>query len=164
MTRPPGRSPRPISFRVNVISCRVRCPSRLLANTTSKRPASNWPRVEHGTVNGHVALEILRDRRPDPIPPGEIDHPNTEVLLGLVHSLGQPRVLRHAGPASNPDDALTAQPPWPVSTGPVTRPRLSALVHDSGVRVRGGRPDWMDEVESPSHVQDTVPRPELGRL
>ncbi len=41
---------------------------------------------------------------------------------------------------------------------------LVPLVHDSGVRVRGGRPDWMDEVESPSHVQDTVPRPELGRL
>ena len=39
-----------------------------------------------------------------------------------------------------------------------------ALVHESGVRLRGGRPDWMDEVESPSHVQDTVPRPELGRL
>ena len=39
-----------------------------------------------------------------------------------------------------------------------------ALVHESGVRLRGGRPDWMDEVESPSHVQDTGPRPELGRL
>ena len=39
-----------------------------------------------------------------------------------------------------------------------------ALVHESGVRLRGGRPDWMDEVESPSHVQDKVPRPELGRL
>ena len=44
------------------------------------------------------------------------------------------------------------------------RLRARALVHESGVRLRGGRPDWMDEVESPSHVQDTVPRPELGRL
>ena len=44
------------------------------------------------------------------------------------------------------------------------RRREAALVHESGVRLRGGRPDWMDEVESPSHVQDKVPRPELGRL
>ena len=39
-----------------------------------------------------------------------------------------------------------------------------ALVHESGVRFRAGSPDWMDEVESPSHVQDEVPRPELGLL
>ena len=27
-----------------------------------------------------------------------------------------------------------------------------ALVHESGVRFRGSRPDWMDEVESPSYL------------
>ena len=39
-----------------------------------------------------------------------------------------------------------------------------ALVHESGVRFRKGRPDWMDKVESPSHLQDEVPRSELGLL
>ena len=32
----------------------------------------------------------------------------------------------------------------------------TALVHESVVRFRGGGPDWMDEFESPSHVQDEV--------
>ena len=41
---------------------------------------------------------------------------------------------------------------------------IVALVHESCVRFRGSRPDWIDEVESPSHVQDEVPRPELGLL
>jgi hypothetical protein len=39
-----------------------------------------------------------------------------------------------------------------------------ALVHESGVRFRKGRPDWMDEVESPSHLQGEIPRSELGLL
>ena len=39
-----------------------------------------------------------------------------------------------------------------------------ALVHESDVRFRAGSPDWMNEVESLSHVQDEVPRPELGLL
>ena len=40
----------------------------------------------------------------------------------------------------------------------------AALVHESGVRFRGSRPDWMDEVESLSKVQDEIPRPELDLL
>ena len=32
------------------------------------------------------------------------------------------------------------------------RSQHAALVHESGVRFRGSRPDWMDEVESPSHL------------
>ena len=51
-----------------------------------------------------------------------------------------------------------------IATGAWQSGDTGALVHESGVRLRGGRPDWMDEVESPSYVQDTVPRPELGRL
>ena len=39
-----------------------------------------------------------------------------------------------------------------------------ALVHKSSVRLRGDRPDWMDEVESPSEIQDEIPRPKLGVL
>ena len=38
----------------------------------------------------------------------------------------------------------------------------SGATRQSGVRVRAGR--RMDEIESPSHVQDEVPRPELGLL
>ena len=42
--------------------------------------------------------------------------------------------------------------------------RIAALVHESGVRFRKGRSDWMDEVESPSHLQEEVPCSELGLL
>ena len=37
-----------------------------------------------------------------------------------------------------------------------------ALVDESGVRFRAGSSDWVNEIESPSHVQDEVSRPELG--
>ena len=45
-----------------------------------------------------------------------------------------------------------------------TSAAVGALVHESGVRFRAGSSDWMDEIESPSRVQDEVPRSELGRL
>ena len=72
---------------------------------------------------------------------GEAD---SQFILGWMYATG----------AGVPQDSVEA----------VAWYRKAALVHESGVRLRGGRPDRMDEVESPSHVQDTVPRPELGRL